>query len=63
MPVDMHIGTIETKLSAADPDALRTPAFMAEIVRMVKEELAREKELEARRDADRAPGRRPARIR
>lgn len=55
MAVDLHIGTIETTLSAADPEAIRTPQFMAGVVAMVKEELARERDLEARRDADRSP--------
>lgn len=55
MAVDLQIGSVETTLSAADPDAIRTPQFMAAIVEMVKEELTRERELEARRDADRAP--------
>jgi hypothetical protein len=55
MAVDLHIGTIETTLSAADPEAIRTPQFMAAVVAMVKEELARERDLEARRDADRSP--------
>jgi hypothetical protein len=55
MAVDLHIGTVETTLSAADPDAIRTPQFMAAVVAMVKEELARDRELQARRDADTTP--------
>ncbi len=60
MPVDMHIGTVETKLSAADPETFTTPQFMAELVRLVKEELARDQEIKERRAADRTPGRQPA---
>ena len=64
MPVDVKIGTVETNLTATSPDLLRSPQFMAEIVRLVKEELRRERELDSQRVADRsfaAPpaGRRP----
>jgi hypothetical protein len=54
MAVDLQIGTIETTLSAADPAAIRTPQFMAAVVEMVKQDLARERETDSRRDADRA---------
>jgi hypothetical protein len=55
MAVDLHIGAIETTLSATDPAALRTPEFIAAVVAAVREELARDEALEARRTADRAP--------
>jgi len=62
MAVDVQIGTVETKLTAASPDILRSPQFMAEVVRLVKEELKREQALENQRSSDRtmarpAPGR------
>jgi hypothetical protein len=57
MAVDLHIGTVETTLAAADPDAIRTPQFMAAIVAMVKQELARDQELQQRRTADATPAR------
>lgn len=55
MAVDLHIGTIETTLSATDPAALRTPEFIAAVVAAVKAELERDQQIAARRDADRAP--------
>jgi hypothetical protein len=62
MAVDVNIGTVETNLTAISPDLLRSPQFMAEIVRLVKEELKKEKALEGQRTIDRsfavqAPGR------
>ena len=63
MPVDVNIGTVETTLSAADPEQIRTPRFMAAIVAMVKEELEREAALKAQRSSDRAPDPRPGRRR
>jgi hypothetical protein len=54
MPVDVKIGAVETNLTATSPDLLRSPQFMAEIVRLVKEELRRERELESQRAADRS---------
>jgi hypothetical protein len=55
MAVDLQIGAIETTISATDPAALRTPEFIAAVVAAVKEELQRDKELDARREADRSP--------
>lgn len=52
MAVDVKIGTVETTLTATDPDVLRSPQFMAEIVRLVKEELKREQMVEAQRSSD-----------
>jgi hypothetical protein len=60
MPVDVKIGTVETNLTATSPDLLRSPQFMAEIVRMVKEELKREQDVAAQRTADRGIGSQPA---
>lgn len=60
MPVDVKIGTVETNLTATSPDLLRSPQFMAEIVRMVKEELRREQQLESQRSADRSFAPQPA---
>ena len=54
MAVDVKIGTVETNLTATSPDLLRSPQFMADIVRMVKEELRRERELENQRAQDRS---------
>lgn len=54
MAVDVKIGTVETNLTATNPELLRSPQFMAEIVRMVKEELRRDRELESQRAADRS---------
>ena len=59
MPVDVKIGTVETNLTATSPDLLRSPHFMAEIVRMVKEELRREQAIDAQRAADRGIGSQP----
>lgn len=56
MAVDVSIGSIEAKVSAADPELLRDPVFLARLVAMVKEELAREALEEGRRAADRRPG-------
>lgn len=55
MAVDVHIGAVEARVSATDPAALRSPQFLAAVVEAVKAELARERELEVRREADRAP--------
>jgi hypothetical protein len=55
MAVDVQIGSIETRLSAADPEVLRTPQLMAAIVAMAKQELERDRQLEDRREADMAP--------
>jgi hypothetical protein len=63
MPVDMKIGSIQTRLSATDPATLQTPQFMARVVAMVKEELKREAEEEKHRTADRMAMRGPARRR
>jgi hypothetical protein len=63
MAVDVNIGTVETTLSAADPQQIRTPQFMAAIVAMVKEELAREEALKMQRASDRAADARAGRRR
>lgn len=54
MAVDVKIGTVETNMTATSPDLLRSPQFMAEIVRLVKEELRREGELDNQRTTDRS---------
>ncbi len=61
MAVDMRIGSIETRLSIADPATLQTPQFMARIVAMVKEELERDAQDERRRASDRQAVRTPRR--
>lgn len=54
--MDVHIGTVETQVTATDPKLLQDPKLIARIVQMVKEELARD-ELEAgRRARDRSTG-------
>jgi|tagenome__1003787_1003787.scaffolds.fasta_scaffold8664573_1 hypothetical protein len=55
MAVDLHIGAIETTLSATDPAALRTPEFLAAVVAAVREQLERDGEIAARRESDQAP--------
>ncbi len=52
MAVDVKIGTVDTTLTATNPDVLRSPQFMAEIVRLVKEELKREQIVESQRSTD-----------
>lgn len=53
MAVDLRIGSVETTLTAADPEALRTPELLSALVALVKQELARDRELEAQRNSDR----------
>nr|WP_298248530.1 hypothetical protein [uncultured Halomonas sp.] len=55
--MDVHIGRVETQVTATDPKLLNDPRFLARIVRMVKEELAREELEQSRREHDRNPGR------
>ena len=50
MPVDVKIGTVETNLTATSLVDLDD----AEMVKMVKEELRRERELDSQRAADRS---------
>ena len=61
MAVDVRIGAVEAHVSATDPAVLRGREFLDAVVAAVKEELARDRQLEARREADRAtsPRRRP----
>jgi len=59
MPVDVHIGTVETKLTATDPELLRSPEFMRRLVALVKQELVQDEELKARRTSDRMASRNP----
>lgn len=54
--MDVHIGTIETQVTATDPEHLNDPKFLARIVQMVKEELARDELEQSRREHDRNPG-------
>ena len=53
MTVDVKIGTVETTMTARDPELLNDPKLIAKIVQMVKQDLMREMEEEKRRDADR----------
>lgn len=46
----MHIGTVETEVTATDPNLLHDPKFIARIVQMVKAELEQDA-LEAERRA------------
>lgn len=55
--MDVHIGTVETQVTATDPKVLQDPKLIARIVQMVKEELAREELEKRRRERDRSPGR------
>lgn len=55
--MDVHIGTVDTQVTATDPKLLDDPKFLAKIVRMVKEELAREELEQSRREHDRNSGR------
>lgn len=52
MAVDVKIGSVEMKLTASSPDILRSPQFLAEVVRLVKEEMKREATLETQRSND-----------
>ncbi len=63
MAVDVNIGTVETEVSATDPELLKNPAFIARLVAMVKEELKREALEEERRMADRSASRNTGRRR
>jgi hypothetical protein len=51
--VDLRIGSVETTLSATDPEALQSPQLLSALVALVKAELARDRELEAQRASDR----------
>ena len=53
MPVDVQIAEVTTRVSATDPELLNDPKFIRRLVTLVKEELARETEVDRRRDADR----------
>lgn len=55
--MDVHIGTVETQVTATDPKLLDDPKVLAKIVRMVKEELARDALEQSRREHDRNPSR------
>ncbi|TJZ91296.1 hypothetical protein FA743_12295 [Paracoccus gahaiensis] len=55
--MDVHIGTVETQVTATDPKLLQDPKLIARIVQMVKEELAREQLEAGRRERDRSTGR------
>lgn len=52
MSVDIGIGTISTTLSAADPEFFKSEEFRMQVLRIVQEEMAREKELSERRAKD-----------
>ncbi|AXQ96270.1 hypothetical protein ORIO_23100 (plasmid) [Cereibacter azotoformans] len=53
--MDVHIGSVETQVTATDPKLLDDPRFIARIVRLVKEELARDDLEKGRRERDRSP--------
>ena len=52
MSVDLGIGTINTTLSAADPEYFKSDEFRMAVARIVQDEMAREKELSERRAKD-----------
>lgn len=60
MAVDVKIGTVETTLTATDPDILRDPRFLRMVVALVKEELERDRLEDRRRAADRQASHGPA---
>lgn len=57
MPVDVQINEVTSRVSATDPELVNDPEFVRRIVMVVKEELAREAEVERHRANDRrGPG-------
>lgn len=52
MTVDLGIGTIQTTLSAADPEFFKSDAFRMEVQRILREELEQREELKERRAKD-----------
>jgi len=59
MAVDVKISNVDTRLTAMNPDILRSSQFMAEVVRLVKEEIKREQALDTQRGNDQAMTRSP----
>lgn len=53
MPLNVNIGTIKTSADILDPEAMLSPRLIAQITQRVKEEINREKEIDAQRQADR----------
>jgi hypothetical protein len=52
MSVDLGIGTVATTLTASDPELFKSDEFRMQVMRIVQEEMAREKELSERRARD-----------
>jgi hypothetical protein len=52
MAVDLGIGTVQTTLTATDPELFKSPGFRAQVMAIVREELARDQELKKRREND-----------
>lgn len=53
MPLDVNIGTIKTRADILDPEAMLSPRLIAQITQRVKEDINREKEIDAQRQSDR----------
>ena len=54
MAADVHIGSIETSISAVDPATVATPEFVHRIVQLVKAELEADQRVKERREFDSA---------
>lgn len=52
MSIDLGIGTISTTLTASDPELFKSDEFRMQVQQIVREEMAREKELSKRRAHD-----------
>lgn len=55
MAVDLHIGTIETRVSTPGADPSRDPQFIARVAEAVAERLAAERRIETERAEQSAP--------
>lgn len=57
MAVDARIGSVETEMTARDPDLANDPKFIAKVVARVMEEMKTAEMEKTRRAADRTPSR------
>ena len=57
MAVDARIGSVETEMTAHDPDLANDPKFIARVVARVMEEMKNAEIEKTRREADRKPSR------
>lgn len=55
MAVDLHIGTIQTRVTSPAAELLRDEAFIARLVAVVRDQLEAERRVESQRAADAAP--------